>query len=1073
MPRLTVTLLGGVEIRLESGALIALPTRKARALLAYLALPAGRRHSRDELAGLLWGGRRDDSARNSLRQALFGVRRALAASAGAPLVLESDQVLLHEPDIDVDVAAFHADAAEGTPAALERAMARYRGDLLAGLTVSEPPFDEWLRIERDRTRELAVQCLGKLLAHHREGGATEPAIQTALRLLAIDPLQEPVRRTLMDLYAASGRRADALRQYQVCVELLHRELRVAPEPETQALHQRILRTPLRQGRDPAPLVAGAASHDSVLIGRDVEVRLLRQALTHAAAGFGRVVGVLGEAGIGKTRLVTELSADAAERGAAVLIGRAHESEQALPFGPWTDALRTGLAGKDDLLERLGPATRARLARIVLEVHPGVESPTVDADHRPVFEAVLACLRALAATRPVVVILEDLHWADQLTLRLTAFLAHRLHELSILLVATAREEQLWDALPLVGTLDELAREPHFHRLLVPPLARPGTEELVRALCPSGIGAALDDVVEQVWALSEGNPFVVVEAMRAVAERCGSGALTVPERVRDMVQRRLEQLNDAGQSLVAIAAVIGRDFDFRLLQHASGLGPDAAAERVDDLVRRRVLHGLGDRLDFVHGRIRETVLLQLLPHRRAMLHRAVAEAIEDLHAAALEPHDVALAGHYRRAGAWDRAMMYAGRAGLRALSDGAHAEASTLLRYTLDALDHLPDVPDATRLRADLLLAFARASYHLGDVEQMLRTLRDVEPIALELGDERRLRRCLEGIAFCLASFGELPAAIEAVERAASLGADNLTTRYAYQAARAYYGIGDYRRAVEAARFEMGLFRGDREHARRWGLPLAAAARFWLILSLAELGAFEEARREVEAALRFADSSRRPIDLLYACLPAGRVALVQGDLSAAIHTLERVRPLCQETGDFVVYLSRVAAPLGLAYVQSGDPDQGLSLLRQAVDADAALRFAYHEPMSLASLAEGSLLASDLGPAEENASRAADHARRHGQRGWEAWALRLRGEVARHRGAWSSAAAFYRDAMTLAATLGMRPLLARCHRGLAGLDGAERTHAGHHAAVAAAMYRELGLSDGLDRAAQHGPALTESSR
>lgn len=1056
MPRLTLALLGGFQARIESGPSLTLPTRKAQALVAYLAIPAGQPHSRDELAALLWGGRSDDSARNSLRQALFGIRQALAATVPPSLVIEGATVVLDRSAVDIDVAAFEREATEGTLEALQRAVSLYRGDLLVGLAVQESPFEEWLRTERERLRELALQCLTKVLAYHCRCDATELAIQTALRLLGIDPLQETVYRALMDLYLKSGRRGSALRQYQLCVSALQRELGVEPEPDTKALYQEILRAPLRRPSNATVMGPAPLAPDTVLVGRDAELALLCAALTDAMAHRGRVMTVLGEEGIGKTRLMAELAGEASRRAVALLIGRAYESEQTLPLGPWADALRGArLTEHTALLESLGPACRAQLTRVLPEVHAGHEPASGESDYRQVFESVLELIRLLAAKQPLVVILEDLHWADQMTVRLAAFLGHRLHAWPVMLVLTAREDELCDAPQLVGTLDELARESHVGRLTLLPLTKPGTEALVRTLSRTGAGAAPRDLAERVWILSEGNPFVVMEAMRAIDRRQTAATLALPQRVRKLVQRRLERLSETSQHLVAVAAIIGRDFEFALLQRASGFSVSEAAECVEELVRRRVVQDVGERLDFVHNRIRETALARLLPHRRAMLHRAVADAIEALYMGALEAHDVALGTHYREAGLWDRAMMYSGRAGIRALSDGAYHEAAILLRAALDALDHLPEAHDTAQLRADLLVALAIMRYHVGDVEGMLGILRSVESITTRTGDARRLRRCLEAIAFCLGSLGDLPGAIQTVKRAAANGGVDgaPATRFVYQAARPYYGIGDYRRAVETARAEIDILQGQRLHARGWGLLLSVRARFWLILSLAELGEFPEALRVANETLGLADATRNATDLLFACLSAGRVYLVKGDLPNAISTLEQALPLCQTDGDCFIYRSRVATSLGLADVLSGRTDEGLALLHEAVAADRSLRFAYSQSLTLANLAEGHLLAGGLGQAQQYAAQALETARTHGHRGWEAWTLRLHGEIARHGNAPRAAGGFYRDAMSLARKLGMRPLLAHCHRGLASLDARARARKAH-LSTATKMYREMDM-------------------
>src|SRR6516162_1484517 len=203
---LRLVLFGGLRASFGQGQPVTLPTRKAQALLAYLASPPGRAHPRDKLASLLWGDSREREARTSLGQARYAIRRTLA-SIEPPIVRLADSAVSLEPDtVDVDVVTFERGVGGGTPETLESAVQLYRGELLEGLAISAPPFEEWLLAERERLRELALEANGLVPA----------AIQTAVRLLALDPLQEPVHRALMILYATARRRGAALRQYQVC-----------------------------------------------------------------------------------------------------------------------------------------------------------------------------------------------------------------------------------------------------------------------------------------------------------------------------------------------------------------------------------------------------------------------------------------------------------------------------------------------------------------------------------------------------------------------------------------------------------------------------------------------------------------------------------------------------------------------------------------------------------------------------------------------------------------------------------------------------------------------------------------
>jgi DNA-binding SARP family transcriptional activator len=705
MGQLSLSLLGGFEARIGPGPPFPVPTKKAQALLAYLALTPGQLHPRDKLAALLWGDTTPGTARNALRQTLFVLRRALGALEGEVFQMTGDAITLAPDAVQTDTAAFERAVSEGTPAALEQAVGLYRGDLLSGLGVAEPVFEDWLMTERERLRELMLEALARRLAHQRTSGAAAPAVQTALRLLALDPLQEAVHRTLMRLYGQFGRRDAALRQYQECVEVLQRELGVEPEPETKALYQEILRQ--RPAQTVAVPVSGAGgSAEPPLVGRGAEVARLHETMAAAWAGHGQVVAVLGEAGIGKSRLLANLAAEAGGRAGLVLLGRAYESEQILPFGPWVDALRQGgvltHARSQEGLEGVWLAELARLFPELLE--PGLPAVAEPGDPLRLFEALARLLRHLALRQPLVVMLEDVHWADDMSLRFLAFLGRRLYEAPILVTVSVREEEMVDSPVLRRTLDELAAEGRLTRLALPRLDRDDTLALVRLLgrasCRTAAGAQL---AEQVWEASAGNPFIVVETMRAAGEGETVGApgdLPFPTRVRDMIARRLDRLSPRGRQLASVAAVIGREFEFALLQHTVGLADHDTAEGVEELVRRRVLHATGERFDFTHDRIRETAYRALLPPHRRALHAAIVEAVERLFVDGLAEHVEMVAYHAERGEVWDKAARYLRQAGIKAAARFAYREAHNRFERALAALERLPDGRERTVLAIDV-------------------------------------------------------------------------------------------------------------------------------------------------------------------------------------------------------------------------------------------------------------------------------------------------------------------------------------------------------------------------------------
>ena len=700
MARLRLTLLGGFEARLASGAPLSIPARKTRALLAYLALRPGRRVTRDALAVLLWGDRGDGEARQSLRQALADVRRALPRARPAVLVADHQTVALSEAAMDVDVRRFERLAAGARPAALGEAVSLYRGDLLEGLRLREASFEDWLQGERERLRGLAVAALERLSAHRLPDRGVETAVHASLRLLAVDGAQEAVHRALMRLYLQSGRRAVAVKQYARCAEILQRELGVEPDAATQALHReaagRASAAPLLVRARPAARVEAAAR----LVGRASELGELRRAFEGVRRGRGGLATVSGEAGIGKSRLVHELAAWAAGRNTRVVETRCFETEQVLPFAPWIGVLRH---------EHLQPAlrdsveadarARTELTRLLPELGRGGVEPIAEGDYLRIFEAVSGVMLAAAARHPVLVVLDDLHWADDLSVRLVDFLGRRCGAAPLLLVGTMREEEVLDRGPARRLL-EADGDGERVALRLTPLSEPETLDLVKQLAGAGTSAVdLASVAPRVWRLSEGNPFMVVETVRALPEARRIDAmqgLPLADRIRQLVLRRLDRLSARSRALTGVAAVIGREIELGLLRQAAGVSERALADQVDELRRRRVLHAAGDGLAFTHDYVREVAYAELLPPRRRLLHAAVARAIQAHHAGRLDAHWSALGTHHREAVAWQEAADSFRRAAAVALRRGAYGDAAALLDRAVAAADHLAPTADAAAL-----------------------------------------------------------------------------------------------------------------------------------------------------------------------------------------------------------------------------------------------------------------------------------------------------------------------------------------------------------------------------------------
>jgi len=744
---LRLTLLGGLRLSNGEGReAVVLPTRKARALLAYLASPPGRAHPRDKLAALLWGDRPDSQARASLRQELHRLRGALARAEPTALRLVDDTVALHLASVEVDVLLFEHLVTEGTPAALEAAVALYQGELLEGVAPDAPAFEEWLVPERERLREQAIEAMAKLLVHQRSAGALEAAVQTGLRLLALEPAQESVHRAVIRLHLRLGRRGAARRQYQVCLDTLQRELGVEPEAETQQLYQEILRaapaarevevsaiaevSPPPRGEAPLEERPPAENPRTLLArlpftGRRKELERLQQKLDAARAGIGGLTFLVGEPGIGKTRLLEEFTVRAAAAGARVLSGRCFEGDLALPFGPFSEALSSDAKSCDAeaLKEDLG-SFGAVLAKIVPELperFPGLPQPaalTSDEERLRLLDAVAQVLWAFARRAPLVLVLDDMHWADGATLALLRYLARFLQRHRVLLVGAYRDAELSTRGALADTLVAVRREVEFERIALSGLPREAVVELLGRIGPSEVPANFG---ETIAAETAGNPFFLREVLLHLLEEGklerAEGRLTshfsieqmgIPESLREVSRRRLAHLSKDANRLLSAASGCAGEFRVDVAARAAGLDEEAALDALDGALEARLVRptGLADVYEFTHALIRHSVYKELSPSRQMRLHRRLAEVMEDRYGERVTEHALEIAHQWHRSAALpggERGALHCVRAADRAERAGAHEETAAALRMALDLLPAC----DARRPRLLARLALALA------------------------------------------------------------------------------------------------------------------------------------------------------------------------------------------------------------------------------------------------------------------------------------------------------------------------------------------------------------------------------
>jgi len=526
------------------------------------------------------------------------------------------------------------------------------------------------------------------------------------------------------------------------------------------------------------------------------------------------------------------------------------------------------------------------------------------------------------------------------------------------------------------------------------------------------------------------------------------------VRELIAGRLERLTARGRRLAGVASVIGRGFDFPVLTRAAGISDAEAAEGVEELVARRILHAIGERLDFTHERIREVAYDLVLPPHRKLLHGAVARALETLHAEDLAGQALALGRHYAASETWDRAWSYLTQAGTQAASRYAHREAVACFEQALSLMGHLPATPELTVRIIDLRFALRHSCVPLRDHQRILDHLQHAEEAARTACDRLRLAWALVYRIHGLFLAGDGSEALVAGQRAWTIaeqvGDPGLQESAAFYLAQAHHWLGNYAQGAELLRRSVTSLESE---LVRHGLPARQFVNSRMVLAwcLAERGEFGEALARAHEAVQAADKNARAYDLVHAYSGAGLVHLRRGDFAAAIAASDRAVELCRGR-DFSALWAIAASILGAAYTAAGRVAEAIPILQHAAEIAAALG----APV-LGFLAEAYLVAGQVDEAHITAGRAIRIALDRGERGWEAWSLRLLGKIAARRpeGA-EGAAEHYARALTLAEALGMRPLVAHCHLSLGTLYPrvGDAETAREHLGRAVSAYRELDM-------------------
>ncbi|MDP9180708.1 MAG: protein kinase [Chloroflexota bacterium] len=679
----------------------------------------------------------------------------------------------------------------------------------------------------------------------------------------------------------------------------------------------------------------------IFVGRDKEMDELRAGLEDALSGRGRLMMLVGEPGIGKTRTSEEFATYARLRNAQVVWGRCYEGEGAPAYWPWVQAIRSYVHEREpqQLMSEMGPGA-ADIAQVVSEVKerlPGLPvPPTLEPEQARfrLFDSITTFLKNASTQKPMVLVLDDLHWGDKPSLLLLQFLARELRGARLLVLGTYRDVELRRQHPLSQTLGELGREGLSHRIILRGLSE---NDVARFVEITSGAKPPQPLVDAVFRETEGNPFFVNEVVRLLVadgrldkpESVTSWSVTIPQGVREVVGRRLDHLSDECNRVLTIGSVIGREFDLKtvekvLSQAEEGrMTGDRLIEVLEEAVAARVITEVPGRIDwysFAHALIRETLYEELSTTRRVRLHRQIGEALEELDAEGNLPQ---LAYHFAEAapgGDVEKAVDYAERAAERATSQVAYEEAAAQYERALLALELATPVDE--KRRCGLLLALGDVAFKAGDPTRSRQALEGAIELARTLKDSERLARAVVAYQFNFFEIGKAQEAIAALveEALSAIGEEDsllrvellmclgrelqFSTARPRSAALALEAVGVARRLGDPARLSRAISHsfgnsadtdkmGLEKMEERLGLAneavelaeqagdrvLTMTSRISRIVALLALGDISAMDRDIETFTRLAEELREPSWLWAAAtFPAGR-ALLDGRIEDA--------------------------------------------------------------------------------------------------------------------------------------------------------------------------------------------------
>src|SRR5437667_4351470 len=838
------------------------------------------------------------------------------------------------------------------------------------------------------------------------------------------------------------------------------------------------------------LQAAARRGRTRCVGRDAELEQLRRAQQLAGTGHGQVAAIVGEAGVGKSRLVYEFTHSHRLHGWLVLEAASVSYGKATSYWPVIDLLKGyfKIQDRDDLREIREKVT-GKLLTLDESLKPALPAfltlldvPVDDAAWRMLdpgqrrqrtLDAVKRWLLREAREQPLLLIFEDLHWIDGETQAFLDMLVDSLGTAPLLLLVNYRPEyqHAWGS------------KTSYSRMRLDALPAQSTGELLEALLGGDPGLA---PLKQIL-VRRGNPFFLEETVQtlvetqALAGERGSYRLTrpvqaiqIPATVQVVLAARIDRLAPEDKRLLQVASVVGKNVPFALLEAIAELPAELLRAGLDRLQAAEFLYetGLNPYLEysFKHALTHEVTYGGLLQERRRELHARVVDAIARVHSDRLGEQIERLAHHAFRGEMREKAVHYLRQAGAKAAARSALQDALVWLEQALGVLETLPESQSTLERAFDIRLELRPVLNQLGEVRRALERLREAETLAERLNDDRRRARICAFMTTAHSLLGELDEAVESGTRgraiARVLGDLELRILATSYLGQAHYLRGEYARVIELATDNLAALPADWVH-EYFGLTDAASVydRFWLVVSLAELGRFAEAAEYAAAAIRLAEPTHHAFTVGQAHRAACTLHLFKGDWAKARSLIEHGVAVLR-TGNVIIVLPWAIASSAWVLAQLGEASEALSRLRegeQLLERQAVRGITGNLGLAYHSLGRAALLLGRLDEARSLGDRALDSS--PGYQGFAAHALHLLGDIASHPDRFDAeiGEAHYRQALALAEPRGMRPLIAHCHFGLGKLyrRTGKREQVQEHLTSATTMYREMDMRFWLEQA------------